>query len=111
MRPPLQPVAMSGGGAKAAVKVCGVLAVAILVQTTFGADFRVDGVAPDLMLLCAVCAGLVGGPDAGALIGFGSGLVSDLFLQSTPFGLSALAACLAGFVVAGPAVSCCGRAW
>ncbi len=50
-------------------------------------------------MLLAVCAGFVGGPDTGAVVGFAAGLVSDLFLQSTPFGLSALAACLAGFVV------------
>ena len=39
------------------------------------------------MLLLAVCAGFVGGPDEGALVGFAAGLISDLFLQSTPFGL------------------------
>ena len=51
------------------------------------------------MVLLAVCAGFAGGPDTGAVVGFSAGLVSDLFLSSTPFGLSALAACLAGFVV------------
>jgi rod shape-determining protein MreD len=80
-------------------KVALLLALGILLQTTFGNDLRVDDVAPDLMVLLAVCAGFVGGPDTGAVVGFGAGLVSDLFLQSTPFGLSALAACLAGFVV------------
>ena len=49
------------------------------------------------MLLLAVCAGYEGGPEAGAVVGFAAGLLSDLFLQSTPFGLSALAGCLAGF--------------
>jgi len=81
------------------VKVVALLAAGILLQTTFGNDLRVDEVAPDFMVLLAVCAGYVAGPDAGAVVGFGAGLVSDLFLQSTPFGLSALAACLAGFVV------------
>jgi uncharacterized membrane protein len=51
------------------------------------------------MLLLAVCAGFVAGPDEGALVGFVAGLLSDLFLQNTPFGLMALAACLAGYVV------------
>jgi hypothetical protein len=51
------------------------------------------------MMLLAVGAGFVGGPDTGAVVGFAAGTVSDLFLQSTPFGLSALAACLAGFAV------------
>jgi rod shape-determining protein MreD len=81
------------------LKVVLLLAVGILLQTTFGNDLRVDDFAPDLMLLLAVAAGFVGGPDKGAVVGFAAGLVSDLFLQSTPFGLSALAACLAGFAV------------
>jgi len=88
---------MSGRLVKTGFKVVIVLLVGILVQTTFGADLRVNNVAPDFMLLLAVCAGYVGGPDEGAVIGFAAGLLSDLFLQGTPFGLSALAGCLAGF--------------
>ena len=88
---------MSGRWVKAGLKVLVVLLLGILVQTSFGADLRVDDVAPDFMLLLAVCAGFVGGPDEGAVVGFAAGLLSDLFLQNTPFGLSALAACLAGF--------------
>jgi len=85
--------------ARVAVKACAVLLLGILVQTCFGNDLRVDDVAPDFMLLLAVCAGFVGGPDEGALVGFVAGLISDLFLQGTPVGLMALAACLAGYVV------------
>jgi rod shape-determining protein MreD len=84
---------------KTALKVFALLALGILVQTTFGNDLRIHDVAPDFMMLLAVSAGFAGGPDQGAVVGFASGLISDLFLQSTPFGLSALAACLAGFVV------------
>jgi rod shape-determining protein MreD len=85
--------------ARTVVKVALLLAVGILLQTTFGNDLRVDDFAPDFMMLLAVGAGFVGGPDTGAVVGFAAGIVSDLFLQSTPFGLSALAACLAGFAV------------
>jgi rod shape-determining protein MreD len=85
--------------AKVVVKAVAILLVGILVQTCFGNDLRVDDVAPDFMLLLAVCAGFVAGPDEGALVGFAAGLLSDLFLQNTPFGLMALAACLAGYVV------------
>jgi rod shape-determining protein MreD len=85
--------------AKVVAKVVVVLLLGILVQTCFGNDMRVDDVAPDFMLLLAVCAGFVAGPDEGALVGFIAGLTSDLFLQNTPFGLMALAACLAGYVV------------
>jgi len=90
---------MSGPRVRTALKVFTVLVIGIFVQTTFGNDLRVHDIAPDLMMLLAVCAGFSGGPDQGAAIGFVSGLMADLFLQSTPFGLSALAACLAGFVV------------
>lgn len=76
-----------------------VLVLAIAAQTIFGPDLRVDNVAPDFMVLVAVLAGFIGGPDTGALVGFAAGAVADLFLQSTPFGLSCLAFCLAGFVV------------
>jgi rod shape-determining protein MreD len=85
--------------AKVVAKVVVILLVGILVQTCFGNDMRVDDVAPDFMLLLAVCAGFVAGPDEGALVGFVAGLLSDLFLQNTPVGLMALAACLAGYVV------------
>jgi rod shape-determining protein MreD len=39
------------------------------------------------------------GPETGALAGFAAGLMIDLFLQTTPLGLSALAYCLIGFTV------------
>ena len=59
---------------------------------------RIDNAAPDVMLLLAVAAGIVGGPKLGALLGFASGIVLDLFLQ-TPMGLSALVFCLVGYGV------------
>ena len=83
---------------KTGLKVLVVLLLGILVQTTFGADLRVNNVAPDLMLLLAVCAGLRRRPRRGGRGRVCGGLLSDLFLQNTPFGLSALAGCLAGFI-------------
>jgi rod shape-determining protein MreD len=76
-----------------------VLVVALLVQTTLGSDLRVDGVAPDLLLLVSICAGLVGGARAGATVGFFAGLLADLSLTTTPLGLSALSWCLVGWIV------------
>lgn len=90
---------MSGPRVATALKVLAVLVIGAFVQTTFGNDLRVHGFAPDLMMLLAVSAGFSGGPDRGAAVGFASGLIADLFLQNTPFGLSALAACLTGFIV------------
>ena len=48
------------------------------------------------MLLFAICAGLAGGPSSGRLVGFAAGLLADLFLTTTPLGLSALTYCLIG---------------
>ena len=68
----------------------------VVVQETVMLDIRIGGVHPDIMVLLPIVAGLIGGPSRGATIGFGTGLVSDLFLP-TPFGLSALVGCLVGF--------------
>jgi rod shape-determining protein MreD len=81
------------------LRLSAVLLVGILVQTTLMADVRVRGVAPDLMLLIAICAGLAGGAELGAVVGFAAGLLTDLFLQTTPLGLAALTYCLIGFTV------------
>lgn len=80
-------------------RLAAVLVLALLLQTTVVPDVRILGACPDLMLLCAVCAGLVGGPELGGLVGFSGGLLADLFLQTTPLGLSALSFCLLGYAV------------
>jgi rod shape-determining protein MreD len=86
-------------GILARLRLAGLLLVAILFQITLASDLRVRGVAPDVMLLFAICAGLAGGSELGATVGFAAGLLTDLFLQSTPLGLSALTYCLIGFAV------------
>jgi rod shape-determining protein MreD len=70
----------------------------VTVQQTLMLDIRVGGVHPDVMVLLPIVAGILGGPARGASMGFGSGLVADLFLP-TPFGLSALVATMIGFAV------------
>ncbi len=52
---------MRGRLVRTGLKVSIVLLLGILVQTSFGADLRVNNIAPDFMLLLAVCAGYVGG--------------------------------------------------
>jgi rod shape-determining protein MreD len=81
---------------KARLRIALLLLVAVLLETTLGSDLRVAGVAPDLMVLLTICAGLTGGAEAGAWVGFWAGLLTDLFLTSTPLGLSALSYCLVG---------------
>jgi rod shape-determining protein MreD len=80
----------------ARVRIGLLLFVAILIQTTLGSDLRISGVAPDLMLLITICAGMAGGTEGGAWVGFWAGLITDMFLTSTPVGLSALTYCLVG---------------
>jgi rod shape-determining protein MreD len=70
----------------------------VTVQQTLMLDIRVGGVHPDVMVLLPIVAGIVGGPARGASMGFGAGLVADLFLP-TPFGLSALVGTMIGFAV------------
>ena len=75
-----------------------VLVVALMLHTAVLPQFRVLGVAPDLLLLLGIAAGIAAGPDRGALVGFVAGLLADCFLQ-TPFGLSALSYSLVGYGV------------
>jgi cell shape-determining protein MreD len=69
------------------------LLVSLLLQTTVVTDVRLRGSCADLMLLFGI------GAEMGAIAGFSAGLLIDLFLHSTPVGLSALTYCLVGFGV------------
>lgn len=70
---------------------------ALVAQTAVLARIRIAGVVPDAMMLLSVAAGVVGGPTAGAATGFAAGLGIDLFLTSTPLGLSALVFSVMGY--------------
>lgn len=83
----------------ARLRLGALLLVAILLQTTLVPDLRVLGVCADLMLLCAVVAALAGGPELGGTVGFAAGLLTDLFLVTTPLGLSALVYSVIGYSV------------
>jgi rod shape-determining protein MreD len=82
----------------------------LVVQETVMLDLRIGGVHPDIMVLLPIVAGIIGGPSRGATIGFGTGLVVDLFLP-TPYGLSALVGCLLGFAVGLATVALDRTAW
>ncbi len=73
-----------------------VVFIVLAVQLTLIDAVRITGAHADAMILLAVAAGYVGGPERGATFGFAAGLVADLFLPTT-FGLSALVFCLVGF--------------
>ena len=81
------------------LKVPLIVLLMLTVQTTVLSGLRNAGVRPDAMLLLPITAGIVGGSESGAVVGFlAPGCPADLFLQ-TPFGLSALAYSLVGFGV------------
>ena len=81
-----------------AVRVPPLLLLAVVLHTAVFPQLRAFDVAPDVMLLLAIAAGIAGGPERGATTGFACGLIADCFLQ-TPFGLSALAYSLVGWGV------------
>ena len=74
-----------------------VLVSALVLQASILSEARIAGASIDLLLVLAVAAGLTGGADRGAIVGFVAGIGIDLLLQ-TPFGLSALAYSVAGYV-------------
>lgn len=82
---------------KTAVRVVVVLfSVAVLQRGVFS-QIHIVGVSVDALLLIAIAAGMTGGPDRGAVVGFAAGLTFDLFVQ-TPLGLSALTYLIVGYL-------------
>jgi rod shape-determining protein MreD len=79
------------------VRAVVVIASAFFLQEAVFRNLRVDGVRPDLLLGVGIVAALVAGPEPGAMVAFVAGLAGDLFVN-TPFGLSALVACVVAFL-------------
>jgi rod shape-determining protein MreD len=75
-----------------------IFSAAVLYRGLFS-QVRIAGVAVYLLLLVAIAAGIAGGPDRGAVVGFFSGIAMDLLLPDSPFGLSALTFCIVAYVV------------
>lgn len=80
------------------IRLALVLFGGLVVQTSLVPLFAVGGRIVDVMLLLAVAAGMLGGPERGATVGFFAGLGTDLVVQ-TPFGMWALAATLTGYAM------------
>jgi rod shape-determining protein MreD len=93
-----------------AARVSLVLVLGLSLQLSVAPSLQLFGVQADLMLLLALAAGLAAGPDRGAAIGFTSGLLYDLVLQ-TPCGLSALTYALVAFAIGSLQDSVLRAAW
>jgi rod shape-determining protein MreD len=76
-----------------------VIFIVLVVQTSLVANLDVFGVRGDVMLLVPIAAGLSGGRDRGAIVGFASGLALDLVVHGTPAGFFALGYTLVGYIV------------
>lgn len=75
-----------------------VIAVAVLLESTVLAGFRLGGMRPDLLVVAVVAVAMASGPTSGALFGFWAGLVADLLFAS-PVGVSALVYTSVGYAL------------
>lgn len=75
----------------------GALALALALQTTLLNALSIHGVKPDLMLVVAICAGLLGGPGTGAAVGAVAGMMEG-FAQASHVGSLGLTRALAAFM-------------
>jgi rod shape-determining protein MreD len=71
---------------------------AVLAQTVLFPNLKAGGVIPDIVLVSVLVVALQGGPEAGAIYGFGSGMFIDMFLRP-PAGLSAMAYTIVGLAM------------
>ncbi len=76
------------------------IAVALLLQVTVASQFTLSGYVVDLLMLVAVSAGVNGGSDRGAVIGFGCGFATDLIVL-THFGMWMLTLAVLGYASGG----------
>jgi len=79
-----------------ALRLGGLALVGVVVQIAVVSEFTVFGVTADIAPLVIGTAGLLCGPVAGSIFGFGVGFLTDLLLVQT-LGVSALVYTLIGF--------------
>ena len=81
--------------AKTVIRYGLVIVTAAVLQRAIFAQLRIDGAVPDALLALSVAAGVAGGSQRGAAVGFCAGLTLDLMV-TTPFGLGAVSYLAAG---------------
>jgi rod shape-determining protein MreD len=77
-------------------RLAAVAVLALVFQVAVLDQIVVWGAHPDVLVILPAAAGLLQGPQRGAIVGFVAGVAADLVVQ-LPFGLSLLAFVLAGF--------------
>lgn len=76
-----------------------VVFVLVTLQTTLLSDLDLFGAKGDIVMLLPIAAGISGGRERGAMVGFIAGLSLDLVVHGTPTGFFALGYTLVGYVV------------
>lgn len=79
------------------VRVIPVGMVLLALQRTIFVDLQVGGVIIQVMMATAAAAGVAGGSERGAVVGFAFGVMYDL-AEGTPLGSTAIAMTIAGVV-------------
>lgn len=74
------------------------IALALLIQTSWAHSVRILDIGPDLVIIVLVYLGLSGGQIEGTLYGFASGFLLDVYSPDT-MGVNALANSVVGFSV------------
>lgn len=74
------------------------IALALLIQTSWAHSIRILDIGPDLVIIVLVYLGLSGGQIEGTLYGFASGFLLDVYSPET-MGVNALANSVVGFSV------------
>jgi rod shape-determining protein MreD len=92
------------------IKLPFAMVLVLLLQSSLLSEMRLGVVRPDAMILLPIAAGVLGGSERGAVVGFFAGMLSDLFLQ-TPMGLSALTYSVVGFGVGATHTGVLRAAW
>lgn len=81
-----------------AARWAAVIGGAFILQIGLVTQLRLFGVRPDILVVLAVCAGLSGGGQRGAVVGFWLGLAFDMMRVEYPLGLSSIAYLLVAFI-------------
>lgn len=73
------------------------LIIAALLNLTISAQIKIGNATPDIVLIATVCVGLLSGRKAGALMGFGGGMLEGVF-STMPLGSTAMTKLIIGYV-------------